>query len=399
MSRSRCVEPIRSFARGLAFGLALFIAWVPSVDSDERLQTSDFSYVGAFSVEGDFESDPRWNAYGMRGMTFDPSGDPSNSDAYPGSLWITGHDWMQWVFEISIPTPSLGSPEYSELPRPVLLTEPFLFTDGCSGSENRLAGLEIHANRLWASCAYSYNVSGADLPAIMWSRKLADMSDPKGPYHAGPTNSALFHANRQGNYLFSIPSDWAAKYVGSRTLATGFSRNSHGGQQGPTILAFDPENPADGYPLLYYRQLHEHPNCFADQSTCDFPEYTACDKWESVSWVRSGSRDAVLMSGRKCDGGKSTYQSGGWECGPCFGEIIFYDPADFEASLEGKGRRKPWTVVPYHSWRPSELVHAEAPLGGMAYDESNSLLYFVEQFAGPGGRAIIHVYRVLSATE
>ena len=70
-----------------------------------------------------------------------------------------------------------------------------------------------------------------------------------------------------------------------------------------------------------------------------------------------------------------------------------------EATLEKKRRSKPWTVVPYHSWRPDELRNADSRLGGMAYDEANSLLYFVEQFTGPNGRAIIHVYRVFSAAD
>ena len=131
--------------------------------------------------------------------------------------------------------------------------------------------------------------------------------------------------------------------------------------------------------------------CFADWNDCDYPKYTACDRWNGATWVRSAHGDSVLMSGKKYDG-TSSYYSGGFHCDPGpFGEIIFYDADDFLTRISGE--LEPWEVVPYRTWRPSELWGAGRELGGIAYDPSQGRLYVIEKFAGPGGRAIVHVYR------
>jgi hypothetical protein len=357
----------------------LSVAW------GQRLQPADFQYLGAFAI--DANQGGSWNTYGQRGMTFDSTGDPGNSDAFPGSLWITGHDYERQVFEISIPTPSPSAQNWSQLPRPSLLTAPIQFTSGCIGELDYFAGVEVYESSIWGSCATGYNVTGEDLPAIMWRRKLSDLSNLQGPFHAGPINDPEFHSNRQGMYLFSIPMDWANTHLDGRTLATGFSRNSHGGQLGPTLLAFDPDNPTNGYDLLWYRQ---DSRCFDNKALCDYPDYTACDNWSSAVWVRTATSDAVMFTGIKYDGG-SDYVPGGWFCGPGFGEITFYDPEDFVARIEG--RVQPWEVVPYATWRPEELWYAENMYGGAAFDAVNGYFYVIETYAGPYGTAIIHVYQ------
>ena len=350
----------------------------------QRLQPADFQYLGAFAI--DANQGGSWNTYGQRGMSFDATGDPGNNDAFPGSLWITGHDYERQVFELSIPTPSLTIRNWSQLPRPTMLTVPTQFTSGCTNELDVFAGVEVHKSKLWGSCASGYNVTGEDLPAIMWRRNSSDLSNLQGPFHAGPIGDPEFHSNRQGMYMLSIPADWASAHLGGRTLATGFSRNSHGGQLGPTILAFDPNNPSNGYDLLWYRQ---DARCFDNKALCDYPEYTACDNWSSAAWVRTATTDTVVFAGIKYDGG-SDYIPGGWFCGPGFGEITFYDAEDFVARIEG--RVEPWEVAPYATWRPEELWYADNMFGGVAFDQVNGYLYVIETYAGPFGTAIVHVY-------
>jgi hypothetical protein len=354
----------------------------------ERLQPADFQYLGAFAIDAPHEGS--WSSYGQRGMTFDSTGDPDNDDAFSGSLWITGHDYKQEVFEISIPIPSSSVRKFSKLPKPTLLTEPTQFTTGCTAEMDYFAGVEVHQSSIWGSCASGYNVSGNDLPAVLWRRDRSDLSNLEGPFHAGPVGKSEFHSNRQGMYLFSIPTDWANTHLDGRTLATGFSRNSHGGQLGPTILAFDPDNPKSGYDLLWYRQ---DASCFEDKTRCDYPGYTACDNWSSAVWVRTATSDSVLFAGRKYEGG-SDYVPGGWDCGPGFGEITFYDAQDLAARAARK--RKPWKIGPYATWRPEEMWDSRREFGGMAHDAANGYLYVVERYAGPDGTAIVHVYRMVS---
>lgn len=382
--------------RILLITIGLVISTVSAV-LGQRLSPSDFAYVGAFAIDADYSTDNPWNAYGQRGMTFDPSGDPGNGDELPGSLWVTGHDYERHVFELSIPTPVDGVYSFSQLPKPTLLTVPTQFTGGCGSGSAWFAGVEIQDDSIWASCAEWYNVTGEDLPAIMWRRNLSNLSNLQGPFHAGPLGAPEFHSNRQGMYLFSIPSDWSDAHLGGRTLATGMHRNSHGGTMGPTILVFDPDNPSDAYDLLWYRQRDQPgDNCFSDKSNCDFPGYAACDIWQGTAWVRTSTTDTVLIAGKKFEGA-SDYQPGGWVCDPGFGEILFYDPNDFAARIAGT--LKPWEVVPYEQWRPSELWHEAHEIGGIAYDEAKGLFYVVETHAGPFGSAVVHVYRIKTTTS
>ena len=60
-------------------------------------------------------------------LAYFPGGDPAGSDdGCPGSLFGTGHNWLQWLSEISIPAPRLSTArQLSELPTAVTL-QPFL---------------------------------------------------------------------------------------------------------------------------------------------------------------------------------------------------------------------------------------------------------------------------------
>jgi len=357
-----------------------------SVVWGQRLQPADFEYLGAFAIDANYSTGNNWNAYGQRGMSFDPTGDPGNSDALPGSLWVTGHDYERYVFELTIPTPSPSIFSWSQLPKPSLLTVPTQFTNSCSSATEWFTGVEVHRNLLWGSCTNWYNVSGADLSQVMWRRNLSDLSNLQGAFHAGPIGNPEFHSNRQGQYMLSIPPDWAAAHLRGKTLATGMNRANFGGSQGPTVLAFDPDNPSDAYGLLYYRDLDP---CYGNKDQCDYPGYTLCDYWSGATWVRTATTDTLLIAGKKYYG-DNDYQ-GGWVCDPGFGAIIFYDPDDLAARVDGS--LEPWNVAPYTTWRPTELWYASSELGGIAFDQSSGHLYVIETYAGPGGTAIVHVYK------
>lgn len=345
-----------------------------------QIQPDDFSYLGAFAIDGQYDPETvGWYAYGQRGLSYDPVFD---------SLWVTGHDHAKWLIEIGVPEP-VDSKEQDRLEVAPVLTPKFDFAP-CEGSSVHLSGVEVHKDRIWASCKYWYNVSGEDVSPL-FHRDSETLDDLRGPFRAGRKNKSKFHGSRQGAYLFSIPQEWAREHLRKPlTLATGFARGAgaFGGSQGPTIIAFHPRRPRKAKALVYYRQLH--PECLDDEAACDFPEYRACDEWNGATWVRSAAGDSVLISGLKAEG-SNQYLPGGRDCSPYFGEILFYDSEDLADSASKQ--IKPWEVVPYARWRPKELWKKKHALGGMAFDESSGRLFVVEKSARSGGRSIVHVWQ------
>jgi hypothetical protein len=84
------------------------------------VQPEDLVYLGAFRLPDD-AGPPRTFEYGGNAMTFNPDGDPASTstDAYPGSLFVMGHDRLAYgglpdggqVAEVSIPEPAIaGNP-------------------------------------------------------------------------------------------------------------------------------------------------------------------------------------------------------------------------------------------------------------------------------------------------
>ena len=81
-----------------------------------RLQPRDLVYLGAFRLpEGSNGCDWSWSG---EALAYFPGGDPAGSDdGCPGSLLGTGHNWLQWLSEISIPAPRLSTgKQLAELP-------------------------------------------------------------------------------------------------------------------------------------------------------------------------------------------------------------------------------------------------------------------------------------------
>jgi len=345
-----------------------------------RISASDFSYLGAFRLEcaGD------WCSYNLDGVGM----------ATDGSLWITDHVYDYAVRRVEIPSTLSTSQTYGDLPEASTL-EGSLATAGCPGTATELNGVSAIGTEAATICRDYYNV-GPVYQGVYRRRPAATIEE------IGP-RSAPFHPNKYGAYLFALPPDWvAANGLGAKTMVTGFSREAgaFGGSQGPTLFAFDPDNPADAADLLWYREIY--PGC---PGSCDFPGYESVDSWMGADWVRSGSNDAVLIAGVK--GGSTCYGTGaacgdpcrdsqGYHGYPYTPQILFFDPADLAARLAGI--LQPWGVLPYESWTPTEAWAQECPnIGGLAFDENSGRLYLAERLAGPFGEGIVHVYHVQDA--
>jgi len=72
------------------------------------IQPSDLAYLGAFRLPSDAPDEVGWMWSG-EALTYYPDGDPDGpDDGFPGSLFGTGHNWNQYVSEISIPVPVIS---------------------------------------------------------------------------------------------------------------------------------------------------------------------------------------------------------------------------------------------------------------------------------------------------
>lgn len=82
---------------------------LPSVRvSATRIQPGDLRYVGAFRLPDCSQKEASWE-YSGEALTYCPVGDPDGpDDGFPGSLYGVGHDWKQYVSEISIPVPIIS---------------------------------------------------------------------------------------------------------------------------------------------------------------------------------------------------------------------------------------------------------------------------------------------------
>ncbi len=337
----------------------------------------DFGYLGAFRLEcgGD------WCSYNLDGVGL----------AVDGSLWVTDHVYDYAVRRVEIPAVLSASQVFGDLAEAATLEGP-MATAGCPGTATELNGVSAIGTEAATTCRDYYNV-GPVYQAVYRRRPAATIEE------IGPQMDP-FHPNKYGAYLFGLPSDWAtAQGLGTKSLVTGFSREAgaFGGSQGPSLFAFDPDNPSDAMDLLWYREIY--PGC---PGNCDFPGYESVDSWMGADWVRSPSGDAILISGVK--GGSTCYGSGS-ACGdPCLDSqgyhgypyaprILFYDPDDLGDRLSGLV--EPYEVLPYATWLPTELWQQECPnVGGLAFDQASGRLYVAERLAGPFGEGVIHVYQL-----
>lgn len=408
------------------------------ISPQSRLGSSALQYQGAFRLPDEF-------GWGARGMTYRHGGAGGG-----GSLLITGFELArttageecqggpncQALFgEVRIPTPAKVS-SWDQLPAAELLRPMAGFDGGRMRALSEytwVSGIEIvprqgeqtgdhlyGALNLW----YAEGVRGEDTFPTIWMSDL-DGSNPRGLFHVGRERTP-FHGRKMGDYLFRVPQWYATRYLDGRILMTGRARGTpasaseretiRGGSQGPTLFAFhpfqtdEPSGHLDALPVLYYRT--RFPGCagpnVGDPESCDFPGYTMCDIWTGAAFVEGTAGRAIMLAGFK-GLGQNCYdeppvrcndpcgQDHGYHCHPYERQVIFYDVDQLGQAAQGDV--EPWTVLPYETWRPSELLldgQTCWTMGGMAFDRAGRRLFIIER--GLGGAdsngAAVHVWTV-----
>ncbi len=154
---------------------------------------------------------------------------------------------------------------------------------------------------------------------------------------------------RIGDYIFEIPESWRPN-VGGKPLVTGSSWSDYG--KGPDLYAYDPFPNTEG--KLPAQKLLEY------KSSNPFPGWESGDSWNGGAWVEVGSDSAVIFGGLKYVGGVPR------------GQLVFYNPDDFVAVLNGGNLYDP---APYKSISISDRLFAQDyAIEGMAYDRPNQIL-------------------------
>ncbi len=388
----------------------------PTVIPSGLIQPSDLAYRGAFT----YPAGDAW-AYSGHALAYTSSGDPDSTDGYPGSLYVSGHDWDDLVAEITIPAPVVAA-DVAALPAATVL-QPLTdvtggWMDNCTYAEGclyrEIGGLAYLPNvdKIAWNLRDWYNAARYDQDSLGWSE--VDMTGAQGVWHIGARNSEddVFHNAKTANYLFRAPGAFAAKHLDGKWLIAGNHREAGalGGSQGPTLYALAPwedgDPPASGQALeaqalLYYPEIYA---CINDPAQCHFPDYRPKDSWGGGVWVQTSARRGILIFGRKglgdnCYGTQAECSNDpcdmykGYHAYPYEPQILFYDPQELTEVLAGT--REPWEVLPYETHTVTEVLGGEcATLGAATYDEARGLIYVAEQTIGSGGRTAVHVWAV-----
>jgi len=402
-------------------------AAAPRPPGNELIQPGDLVYEGVFrlpDLPGAEEGyDWRW---GGSAMAYYPAGDPGGpGDGYPGSLFATGHDWNQWVAEISIPAPLAPTGGDLSALNTAAMLQPFhdvrgdLYTTRFEDWELPRAGLAYlpagdgQASGKLAFCWGVHMQEGDSGPTHGWCE--LDLSDPEP---AGAWRVADYANYVTSDYMLVIPAEWAEVHTPGMRLATGRFRDGGQGALGPSLIAIglgdqsSPPAPGSALPavslLLYGNICQESPPAMAG--------YHHSDEWPGAAWLTTGERSAVVFAGTKGHGECwYGYADGtvwpeqppyppepaggdrGWWSTRFTAQLLFYSTDDLAAVA--RGELAPHEPQPYAALEIDEyLVHVtseqqKARLGAASFDPARGLLYLFEVLADDD-RPLVHVWRV-----
>jgi hypothetical protein len=293
--------------------------------------------------------------------------------------------------------------------------------------------------------------SASHTPSHAWCDLDLSAPNTQGAWWVGDDSiDRLYRAN---GYIFEIPQEWASAHVGGARLATGRYRDGGWSGMGPTIFAYGPW--LDGSPPVSGTLLTAHTvlsYSFAGGEH-KLDDYRDADEWEGGAWLTAGEKTAVVFVGTKAGGGYWWYgysspagdgmpcphipgageedpvrcynadgtdcaaglltcegyalESKGWWSSRFDAQMMFYDPADLAAVLDGT--MASYEPQPYATLDIDEHLFLNPPaetwtdcgtgdqrkcrIGEMAYDRERGFLYVLERFADEG-KPVVHVWSV-----
>jgi len=312
--------------------------------SGDLIQPADLIYLGAFRLPSDAPDEIGWMwSNWSSGLAYYPDGDPSgDNDGYSGSLFGVGHDWNQYVSEVSIPKPVNSAAKNLADLNIASTLQSFADIRGGIFPEMELPrvglaylppqGLQTTGKLYFAWAPHLDDT--ATNPSHGWSELTLDNPQSQGTWRIGEYWNYV-----TGDYLFEIPKTWADVHVSGMSLATGRYRDGGQGGQGPSVFAIAPwesgNPPAAGstlpaFPLLLYQDV-------TVEGGATLNGYHHSDEWTGAAWLTADDKSAVIFVGNKgqgdCwygnpDGPCLECDERGWWSTTFEGQIIFYDPND-----------------------------------------------------------------------
>ena len=346
------------------------------------LREDGLRYLGAFRVpagSGDL-------------ATFEFGGTALSFRAGTNTLLLVGHDWHQRVAEISVPEPSLAT-TVEELPRATFV-QPFADLFG-GKNKDKIGGLLPWGDRLVVSTFIYYDAPGLQKA----SHHLAgvDFRDP--PPSIGPLRVGDEPAGFVSGYMAPVPPEWQRALGGPAVTGNCclpiISRTSFG----PALSVFDPKdlgvkNPVPATAVLGYPMAHPTLgecrengrlfNCAVTVGGVVFPSGTA----SVLFFGRRGMGDICY----KDEGPPSCRGSGGYDAPPFVSHVWAYDARELASVRDG--RKRPWDVQPYASWK---LPFGTA-IWGATYDPATRRVFLSEAY-GDGKAPLIRVFMIPSSSE
>jgi hypothetical protein len=406
-------------------GALLCLALIyPGAALSALLQPGDLEYVGAFRLPG-ASGGSSWEWSGG-GLAYFPDGDPGGAgDGFPGSLFGIGHDWHNFVSEISIPAPIISAAKDPGQLNTAATLQPFADPRGgqaIPGDEYDFIRGDVaylparggqSSGKLYTTWGKHYNYERVVTHG--WCN--TDLSNPEaaGLWYVGPHR---IHSE-VNDYLCPIPQDWAGANLGGMELATGRFRDGGLAGMGPALYAFAPwqrGNPPPPGADLPYMTLLQYSIDFDNTDPGQIlNDYSHADEWSGAVWLSAGDRAAMVFVGTKGLGDTwYGYQNGtrhddcqpncpdslgerGWWSSEARARFIFYNPEDLAAVA--RGERPAHSPQPYayldvdqYLYR-SNYINEWSRLGAAAFDRERGLLYVFER-RGDGENSLVHVWRV-----
>ncbi len=405
--------------------ISIFLNWSAAISAEgpgRLIQPNDLEYRGAFRLpDGPPEIGWEWSG---EGMTYFPGGDPKGpDDGHPGSLFGVGHNWNQYVSEISIPRPVFSRKKIlMELPTATTLQK-FCDIKGNLYEELEQPRMGLvylpkqggqERDKLYFCRAHHLNEGQKD-SSHGWCD--LDLSNPKsaGPWRIGDLTN--YHTS---DFIFRIPKEWADKNTPGMLLATGRYRDGGQASQGPSIYAFSPwkhGNPPPKGAVLKAVTLLEYSNV-TEGNQRKIKNYHHSDDWSGAAWLTAGRKSAVILVGTKGHGkcwygyanglvwpDKPPYppvppwpnDDRGWWSTTFTAQFIFFDPNEIAAVVAGK--KKPYEPQPYAVMEIDDRLFAIKSkqqlrhMGAASFDRERGFLYVFE-FRGDEDKCLVHVWHV-----
>jgi hypothetical protein len=377
------------------------LAGAPAASASPRLRASDLRYQGAFLLPSQV-SDRKTFAYGGTALAYNP---------VHRSLFAVGHDWYQLTAEVTIPRP-VKSSRLGALHRSRFRQG---FTDATSGKGdgNKIGGQLVYRRRLFGSVYVYYDAAGEQVRSH-WARRSTSLrrGRARGLYKVGNVGAGFV-----SGYMGEIPRNWR-KRLGGPALTGNccipiISRTSFG----PAAFAFDPRRTRRAKPLVYYPQAHPTIGAwdgswnprrgvfFGGGTTIKgvvFPRGTRSVLFFGTQgtgpFCYGEGTDRPELAGKPTpDGTTWCYDPDGSSKGvhayPYVAEVWAYSAKSLLAVR--RGRRRPWQVKPYATWR-LRLPFDSGQIGGAAYDPKSRRIFVSQQY-GNGTNPVIHVFKVRRA--